>query len=280
MRYIDAVKGLVLVIIIVAILDYVIPIINVSINIELLITISTFLFAILAGFFISRLNNRYDKIRELVSLEDASLFSFYNASKIYGNKFSEEIREIIDKYYITCYDNPTSGAYAQTLPYVLKFWDKVREIGKYRAESSYQLLCQNLVDLEKSRKESSATYLERLGFGQWIILIFLSVIIVAGLFLIRTGTLTSSILTILLTSAIVLVLLIIRDLNNFMLGGISLMEESGQQVLEAIGKERYYNESFIKKGISRPHKNPNIKKSRLGTHEINSGKHVIRIVEK
>ena len=280
MRYIDAVKGLVLVIIIVAILDYVIPIINVSINIELLITISTFLFAILAGFFISRLNKRYDKIRELVSLEDASLLSFYNASKIYGKKFSEEIREIIDQYYITCYDNPVSGAYAKTRPYVSKLWDKMREIRKHKSESLYQVLCQNLVDLEKSRKESSATYIECIGLGQWIILIFLSVIIVVGLFLIRTNTIISSVITVLLTSAIILVLLIIRDLNNFMLGGIPLMEESGQEVLEAIGKERYYHESFIKKGISRPYKIPYIKKYRLGTHKLNSDKHIIKIVEK
>jgi hypothetical protein len=280
MRYIDAIKGLGLTIIVVSLLNYAIPKIELNVNIELLITITTFLFAILAGFFISRLNNRYDRIRGLTSSEDALLLSFFNASKIYGNKFSEEIKEIIDKYYINCYDHPVSGAYRQTAPQVQKLWDKMKEIGKHKSDSLYQLLCQSLVDLEKARKESSATYNERMSFGQWLVLILLSAIIITGLFLIRTGTLTSSIITVLLTASIILVLLITRDLNNFMLGGSPLMEESGQEVLDAIGKERYYHEYFIKKGISHPHKNQNIKKYRLGTHKINSGEYIIRVVEK
>ncbi|MDO8555711.1 MAG: hypothetical protein Q7R96_00880 [Nanoarchaeota archaeon] len=280
MRYFDAIWAFGVVFVIVAILNYVIPNIDVDINVELIITISTFLFAILAGFFTSRLNNRYDKIRELVATEDASLFSLYHASKIYGKKFSDDIRELIDKYYITCYDNPVSGAYAQTVHYVIKFWDKLQEISKHKSESLYQVLCQNLVDLERSRKESSATYIERLGVGQWFVLIFLGVIVVAGLFLIRTGTVTSDLVTILLTSAIMLVLLIIRDLNNFMLGGIPLMEESGQTVLEAIGKERYYHDYFIKKGFSQGHKKSHVQRYRLGTHELNSGKHSITLVKK
>src|SRR3989344_2934523 len=117
MRYIDAIKGFVVAIIVVAVLNYAIPLVGADINLELLITISTFLFAILAGFFTSRLNNRYDKVRELVSLEDASLFSFFYASKIYGGKFSQAIGEVIDRYYIACYDNIVSGAYKTTLPY-------------------------------------------------------------------------------------------------------------------------------------------------------------------
>jgi len=44
MKYIDSIKSLGLVIIVVTVLNYIIPLIDMNINIELLITISTFLF--------------------------------------------------------------------------------------------------------------------------------------------------------------------------------------------------------------------------------------------
>ncbi len=279
MRYIDAVGGCFLGLISLVVLDFFLPFFRVDINLEIIISISTFLFAILAGFFISRLSSRYDKVRELITAEDASLLSFYLASKIYGKKFAGEVSEIIDRYYITCYDYVVSGAYKQTLPYLLKLWKKLEEIRKYRAESTYQVLCGNLNDLEKSRKESSAIHEEKMGFGQWVILISLSIIIVGGLFIIRENSLLSKGITLLLSSTIVLVLLIIRDLNNFMLGGKPLTEESGQDVLEAIGKKRYYHEQFIKRGISRPDK-LKIQNYRVGIHQPGSNKLKIKIIKK
>lgn len=94
MRYIDSIRALPLVLILFGCITFLSPIVIINVNTELIITVSTFLFAILAGFFISRLNNRYDKIRELTSSEDASLLSLYYSSKIYGDKFAGEMREL------------------------------------------------------------------------------------------------------------------------------------------------------------------------------------------
>jgi len=51
---------------------------------EIILTISSFLFAILAGFFIARLNDRYNKIQQTISSEDATWLTMYKASAIYG----------------------------------------------------------------------------------------------------------------------------------------------------------------------------------------------------
>ena len=55
----------------------------------------------------------------------------------------------------------------------------------------------------------------------------------------------SRVVTVLLSTVLVLVLLMLRDLQNLMHGGQNLLEESGQEVFEIIGKPRYYNKKYV-----------------------------------
>ena len=66
MRYIHASLGAGFFFIIFLILALIIPGKGSSRDVEIVLTISTFLFAILAGFFISRLGSRYDQMRQFV----------------------------------------------------------------------------------------------------------------------------------------------------------------------------------------------------------------------
>ena len=54
-----------------------------------------------------------------------------------------------------------------------------------------------------------------------------------------------------LLQLLVLILLIMRELEDLSLGGENLLEESGQEVLEVLGKSRYYNQEFVRTGISK-----------------------------
>ena len=60
-------------------------------EVNLVLTISSFLFAILAGFFISRLNTRYDKIIESIGTEDAHWLGFYKTATLVSKKFTKKI---------------------------------------------------------------------------------------------------------------------------------------------------------------------------------------------
>jgi hypothetical protein len=86
------------------------------------------------------------------------------------------------------------------------------------------------------------------------------------------------VIVVLFSTALVLVLLLIRDLQNLMLGGNSLLEESGQEVFEMIGKTRYYNKYFVNKGISRLP--ASVKEYRLGMHRPGAEKLEIRTVKR
>jgi len=111
MKYIDAIKGSIISIFVLAPLSMFIQGFGSTPIIETILTISTFLFAILAGFYISRLNSRYSDIRELISNEDAYFYSLFNTSKIYGKIFTGKIADIIDKYYIVSFENELDNYY-------------------------------------------------------------------------------------------------------------------------------------------------------------------------
>src|SRR3989344_3164975 len=101
MKYIHATKGSFVAFSIFTIAAYFIPGAGSSSEVELILTISTFLFAIILGFYLSRLNTRYDKIRELIASEDSRWLTIYEQSAFMGHGFQDRVRDIIDKYYIS-----------------------------------------------------------------------------------------------------------------------------------------------------------------------------------
>lgn len=277
MKYIDAVEGSIIAIIVFSIVVVLLPGIGPSSEVEIILTISTFLFAILAGFFITRSNSRYNGIVELVAEEDATMLSIYKTAQQIGKKFSDSIREIIDKYYIIAYDFELYNyPYKLTEKYFLKIWDELKKIKKKGI--AYEKMIEELSELEKNRNKAEALSSEKLGRGQWLILIFLAGIILFSIFYLKVPQLYSQIITVLLSTVLILVLLIIRDLQNIMLGGTCLLGESGQETLEFIGKPRYYHKSFLDRGVNRVPKF--VKEYRLGTHKPGSEKFEIKFIKK
>jgi len=279
LRYMDSVKGAIIAFIIFIMAAIYIPGVGPSTEVENILTISTFLFAILAGFFIARLSTRYNEVRRLVGELDALFLSFYKSCQIYGEKFTNKIRELIDKFYIIAYDTPAAGeSYKPCSKYYLQMWDEIIRLKKHKSESSYQTICQQLTDIEKVRNVSSVVHEEKLGYGQWLILIFLGGIILFSIFYLKTDALYSRVIAVLLSTVLILVLLIVRDLQNLMLGGKLLLEESGEEVFEFIGKPRYYNKYMIKRGFCFISKN--IKEYRLGLHKPGSEKPDIQLIKR
>lgn len=277
MKYIDALFGTLIAFVVFIIAVIFIPIVAPISGTETILTIATFLFAILAGFYISRLNSRYDSMRNLVATEDSYFLSLWQSSKLYGEKISNRFADLIDKYYILAFDFSLSNYnYKGNLMYFLKMWDEILELKKYRTESSHQTLVAQITEIEKCRKSAAAIASEKLNTGHWAVLIFLSVIILYSIFSIRNISFYSQVITVLLSTVLILILLIIRDLQNLMLEGKPLLEESGHEIQELISRPRYYNQFFLKRGISIIPKN--IKVYRLGLHKPGSQKLEIKLI--
>ncbi len=68
-----------LIFIVLAIIYFFVPIQIGSESVSTFMTISTFIFAILTGFFVSRQNNRYNNIRSTISEFDGNISALYRS---------------------------------------------------------------------------------------------------------------------------------------------------------------------------------------------------------
>jgi len=144
-------------------------------------------------------------------------------------------------------------------------------------KNSFEELLACLRDIEKNRNKSNVYLIEKMRIGQWLLLGVFVTIMLFCLFYLKTPLLYSQVVTILLSTGIIMVFLIMKDLYNLRLGGEVHMYESGQEVFEYIGKLRYYPLSDLKsKAVKVP---KNIKKYKIGLHKPGE-KFNIKIVEK
>ena len=269
MKYISAIKGSFIALIIFIIAVILIPGKGSSREVEIILTISTFLFAILSGFFISRLNTRYDQIREALATEDAYWLALYKTGMFFGKNFLNKLRELVDKYIMVSFDFFGHGHYykhnAVYFHQVYEELNKVKIPPNSKAMHMFDDAVNLLKDIEVVRNQNSVLSRERVTKGQWTVLLFLAGIIIFSIFFIKTTQIYSQIITVLLSTVLILVLLILRDLQELKLSGELIVTESGQEIFENIGKLRYYPEVDIKAGTVRVP--GHIKKYRLGLHQ-------------
>lgn len=277
MKYIDAIKGSLIALIIVTIAVIYVPTQESAENIQIILTMSTFLFAILAGFFISSFNSRFKAIKDYIAEEDAYWISLYRTSILLGKKFQGKIKKIIDNYYITVYDFQLGEYYKYNSKYLGEIH---QELSKFKSKPEGKfigLMVMECYNIEKNRNKSSVLTSEKVTKGQWSILFILTGIIILSIFSLRTPLLYSQITTIMFSTALILVILILRDLQNGRVRGTSILTETGQEIFESIGNLRYYNQKQINSGYSRVPKS--IKKYRLGIHKPGE-KQIIKIIKK
>ncbi|MDP2631456.1 MAG: hypothetical protein Q8P30_01665, partial [Candidatus Uhrbacteria bacterium] len=253
MKYVTALKGTSFALVVFSLIIVLVPSLNERFSfkgVELMLTVSTFLFAIISGFYISRLANRYDSVRTFVAEEDALFLAVFKISQHVSKGFSKKISDFIDIYYIRSYDFTLSEpAYKFSAAPFLDIWDATIQAKKLN-QVAYDAMLDRLTGIEVKRNSAAAVASERLSGGEWLALISLAMIIVTSIIFLKGNDVFSIVSSILLMTVISLVLLLIRDLQNFMLGGSSLLEESGQEVFEFIGKPRYYQNRFVKNGMA------------------------------
>ncbi|MCR4285095.1 MAG: hypothetical protein NUV97_03580 [archaeon] len=252
-KYIYSIGGGGIALVVFVITAFLTPVVNYNEEIKTMLTINTFLFAILAGFFISRSNSRYDNIREYLSTEDALWLSVYELSKTVGGNFQKKMRSLIDEYYVLCYDYEDQNYYKPTQKVFLQIYNIVNELykktfktkGKRPADTSLSRIYVYLGGIEEVRNKTSVLLEEKVTNGKWVVLFLLSAIIIFSVYHLRTFAFYTQVIAVILSTTLVLVLLILRDLQNLRLGGEVIASESGQEVLETIGTGRYYSQYHI-----------------------------------
>ena len=123
MRYLDSVKLFPITLIVFGSGFYYLPNWTTGAPVDTILTISTFLYAIFLGFFLDRSKSRFNRVRELVSSEDATWLSLSEIAGFFGPTFQKKVDQLIDKYYIVAYDYYLEGYYRPSAPVLSKVYD-------------------------------------------------------------------------------------------------------------------------------------------------------------
>ncbi|MBT3940707.1 DUF4239 domain-containing protein [Candidatus Woesearchaeota archaeon] len=219
-------------------------------NAKLLLSAIAIIFSILAGFAISSLWSRFTRMRELLSIESGELESLYKMSQFIGSRYAEIVREIIDKYLVKAFDYDLWAYQEHVNREFFSLFDSLKNISVTDDKQKQALgkIFNILDNLGNVRKEIFTLGSDRLKKHEWMSLIVLSGLLIATLFYVKEETLISMVFTILLSTGIVLIVAVIRELDDMEWDIETIGYEIYEQVFDLIGKPRYFpEEGFLKK---------------------------------
>ncbi len=213
------------------------------------------LFAILVGFFITDLWSRFQRIRENVAVEVSGLQTYYLFVQVLGKfprhkKWAKEQQELIDKYTKEFFYVEWSN-YERIDPYfneIIKSLKEIKELKTNKEVETYTNFLPLLNEVTTAREKLFMYGKDRLNKMEWMVILFLAAILIFSIFLVRTIDLSSLLLSGTLISTVIILLLILRDLNDLSFGEEMVSFEPYETIFDVIGKPRFYLEKDIKNG--------------------------------
>ena len=230
--------------IVVFVIAYSIFVFNVNLNLPLdfaaqLTVASAFFFALFSGFFITRQNDRYTRIINIIAERDG-LFSFLY--RVFGlvPRIQSEMREVIREHYTKILDN-NDWAYNEFHPST-SITRLTKIMGSVTDDEDNQLKNNSLFDgiwaaiqeLQANRKKIIAAYQERLLLFQWILIYVFAGITILSFHFLYTELVWVNILKIIFGTAVFLVVILIKQLNDLSLFGENFSRNIANDVLRVI----------------------------------------------
>jgi len=211
------------------------------------------LFAILVGFFITDLWSRFQKIRENVAVEVSGLQTYYLFVQVLGRfprhkEWAKKQQGLIDKYTQEFFQVEWSD-YGKIDPHfnaIIESLGEIKELKTNKEVETYTNFLPLLNEITTAREKLFMYGKDRLNKMEWMVIIFLAGILGFSLFVTRTPELSSLFLSGTLISTIVILLLILRDLDDLSFGEEMVSFEPYETIFDVIKKPRFYLERDIK----------------------------------
>ena len=241
-----------------------------------ILTVVAFLFGIIAGFYIVVTTTDYNSVKSILATETAGWISLHQNVLIYDKKIAEKLALLIDAYIRRAFDFEIIDYAKSTNDEFEPIKELVRELSfKEKLSPIYEKI-RNIMDDEiiTSRQQLTVLGAKTLSVFQWAILLALASIFTFSLYGLRTGELFFDIVTVAISSSIILVLLLIRDLDLYIWNEKTFGYDIFENVLKSIGELPYYPTESIEQGRVQPHD----KEYRIGTY-INFPKSIDRKIE-
>lgn len=224
--------------------SYLFPGVEDNETIQTSITFIGILFGIIVGFFIADLYARYQGIRENAALDSSCLSTFYFMATILGQKNKAWLKKVETRIndYIRKFMPLPWHKYSETEKEFIAIGDSLKEL-KYTSDKENETYSNILAvySQHSDAREKLVMYgQDKLSWGEWLVSLFLGGLLLASLFYVKDTSLVSILFTGAITSAILILFIVLRDLNNLNFGESAVSIEPYERVLDAIGKPRYF----------------------------------------
>lgn len=220
---------------------------------NVVLTISTFLFGIFAGFCILVTTNDYNIVRGLAADETAHWISLYDNLRVYDQKSYNAIKPLLAEYIVRSFDYDFIDYARETKPEFTRIRELVVSLpAKSDLSSVHQNILDRMSDVTIARQHLTALGKKSLSATEWTVLVILSATVVATMFGMRSDIFFDAV-TVAVSSALVLILVLVRDIDRYAWNDAAFGYEVFNNVLVAIGELPYYRKDFIDRGLVVPH---------------------------
>ncbi|MFA5020260.1 MAG: hypothetical protein WC533_04130 [Candidatus Pacearchaeota archaeon] len=214
------------------------------INIELMISVVTFLFGFLISITFSMLLTRTSSLKVALSTEAGRLVSLYLLSKNLGKEFSEKIRERIDSYTMDTLREYASYEVGRESNYGMYDDINCMELKTQNQRVAADSFLYILGEFQPTRESLEYITKKRIEWSLKLVNYLLGIILILLLFLNRGDEFTNT-LFIILSTVVIFILLIVEDYDNLRIGDYTVNISNSEQIFDLIEKDRYYPEEIM-----------------------------------
>lgn len=174
------------------------------------------LFGIFIVFSISNSHERINKVNEFLKVEDANNLSIYRLSRVFGKETNDEIRALLDTYLMDQIDyqledfHKSGGSFHDLYKYITDLEPLNR-----KQEAAYGEMLHTLTDSSSNRIQVETLVNQKLSRYEWISVWSLAFVTISHTYeMSHKDEIFNAILLTILASASLLLVLVLRDLDN------------------------------------------------------------------
>ena len=229
-------------------LSFLLPSIGGNAFVDNTLTFIGILFAILVGFFITDLYTRYVYIRQNAASDSSNLSTFFFLASVLAQETGDiewlDRTRLRIKNYVHVFMPLAWEDYGETEKVFNELGDSLKEVEvkSPKAIETYRTVLSVYSQHSTSREALVMFGRDKLSLGEWLTLYVLGALLVSALFLTKGADLASILFTGGIMSAVLILFILLRDLNNLNFGENAVSIEPYERVLETIGEDRYYSQ--------------------------------------
>jgi len=182
-----------------------------------LLSIATFLFGIFVGFTIADRHTRLRAIRRELRENDSRVLDIYRLSSLFGKKVHDVTRKNIDEWITATIDYRLTEFYL-AVPKLGKLYDYVLTLKPKTSKQqvAFSQMIDVLENIGLSVKRVRYRVTDKVSRFEWYTILILGGIILFCLFAMNANTYASIIVVVLLSTSLVTIILVLRDLDSLL----------------------------------------------------------------